>query len=146
MHHLNVTVGLETLFAPFAANATFFVATEERCRYRFLKRVDKDRASVQSPADRLGALNILTPDTGPKPCVGSVCAVDDFFLIIPWLNWHDGTEGLLRNDPAIVWRIVNDGGLDKEALGGLDIRRSSGEVVAAGLLIVIVNDAITDEM
>lgn len=126
---MGVAISLQTLSTPLTTNSTLLVPTEEGLRSRLLPRVDENRSGFQTSADPLGALEVLAPDTGSETGVGAVGATDDVLLVGPGEGGDDGAERLFLDDAAVLGWVVNDGGLDEEALAGFDIRFADGELV-----------------
>jgi hypothetical protein len=128
---VRVAVGLDALSAPLATDTALLVATEDGLRGGLLERVDKDGAGLETLGDLLGVGDVLAPDTGTEAGLGVVGALDDLLLVGPGLGGHDGAEGLLGDDAAVVGRVVDDGGLDEVALA------LGGGVLADGELVAV---------
>jgi len=127
---VRVAVGLDALSAPLATDTALLVTTEDGLRSGLLEGVDEDGAGLEALGDLLGVGDVLAPDTGTEAGLSVVGALDDLLLVGPGLGGHDGAEGLLSDDTAIVGRVVNDGGLNEVtlALGGGVL--ADGELVA----------------
>ena len=127
---VRVAVGLDALSAPLATDTALLVTTEDGLRSGLLEGVDEDGAGLEALGDLLSVGDVLAPDTGTKTGLSVVGALDNLLLVGPGLGGHDGAEGLLGNDAAVVGRVVDDGGLDEVALvrgGGV---LADGELVA----------------
>lgn len=131
-----VAVRLQALLAPFAADPRLLMASEERLRRRLLPRVDEDGTSLQTLADALRPLDVLAPDAGTKTGVGVVRTRNDLIFIGPRLSGDDRAEGLFGDDAGVVWRVVDDGWLDKETLALGDLWLADGELVTLRLAVL----------
>lgn len=109
------------------------MAAEESLWCWLLERVDEDRAGFQTLADALSTGDVLAPHASTKTGLAGVGTLDDLLLVIPWLRWDDGSEGLLLDDHAVIWRVVDDRWLDKEALAGSNVWLADSELVALAL-------------
>lgn len=113
---LSVAPALKTNDTPIMANAGALVSTERHKRRQILVVVDPDAARIQLPRDPLGLLQITAPDRGTKTHIGVVGSLEDLLLAAPLLDGEDRAEGLLLDDPRLVRGVVDDGGLEVEAL------------------------------
>lgn len=91
---------------------------------------------MQTESNTLGGLLVLTPDASTKTGIAVVGTVDDLLLIRVRLDGKNKTELLLLDDLAVVGRVVDDGGLEPEAVLRLDISAASNEVVALVLAVL----------
>ena len=128
---MRVAVGLDALSTPLATDTALLVATKDGLRGGLLEGVDENGAGLEALGDLLGVGDVLAPDTGTEAGLGVVGALDDLLLVGPGLGGHDGAEGLLSDDAAVVGRVVDDGRLDEEALA------LGGGVLADGELVAV---------
>lgn len=151
MHHVGIEVCLEAILsiavsihsapafrdeaylAPLSTDTRLLVATEEGLWCRLLERIDEDRASFQTLANGLSTGNVLAPHTSTETSLAVVRTLDHLFLVRPWLGWDDWTERFLLDDHGVVWRVVDDGWLDEEALASRNVGLANGELVALTL-------------
>jgi hypothetical protein len=137
VHDVSVKVSLEAVLPPLAANTRLLVATKEGLWCWLLEGVDEDGSSFQTLADSLSTGDVLAPHASTETSLAGISALDDLLLVVPWLGWDDGAEWLLLDDHAVVWRVVDDGWLDEEALSRGDIGLANGELVALALWSVL---------
>lgn len=109
---------------------TYLVTAKDGLGSGLLERVDEDGAGFKTPGDALGVLDVLAPNASTETGVGVVGALDDLLLVGPGLGGDDGAEGLLGDDAGVVGRVVDDGGLDEEALVAGDGVIANSELVA----------------
>ena len=135
-----MSMSIRTLLAPFATNSALLMATEDGLWSWLLPGVNEDRSGLQFLANPLSSLDVLAPHAGSKTGKGVVSTLDDLGLIRPRLSWNNWAEWLLLDDAAVVWRVVDDGWLDVEALAGCDVWLANGELVA--LLLGVLEEAL----
>ena len=112
MHNMGITICFIPILTPLTTNATLFVSAKERLGRGLFPRVDEHGAGLETLANALRTLDVLAPDAGTKTGIRVVRSLDDFLLIRPWLGRDDGAEGLLGDDQGVVWRVIDNSGLD----------------------------------
>ena len=135
MDNVRVAVSQQTSLAPLTTNTRLLVSTEGSLRCRLLVRVDEDGSGFQPPGDLACLLDVLAPHAGTETGICVVGASNDFLEVGPWLCGHNGAEGLLLNDAGVVWRVVDDSGLDEVALCCGNVGLAHSELVALGLAV-----------
>jgi hypothetical protein len=132
---VGVAVGKQTSVAPLGTDARLLVATEGGAGRQLLVRVDEDGARFQAARNLRRLLDVRAPHAGTETGVAGVGTGKDLLEVRPGLHGDNGAEGLLLDDARVVGRVVDDGGLDEEALGIGNVGLASGELVALGLAV-----------
>jgi len=112
---LYVAEGLQSTNTPFKANATLLVATEWRVGVNFEMRVDPNRACIKLSSDPACLIQVVRPHTCAQSHLCVVRPCNNVLLVCPCQQRHNRTKRLLRDDPGVLVRSVNDGRCDEVA-------------------------------
>ncbi|KAI3479986.1 hypothetical protein L1887_57884 [Cichorium endivia] len=132
---LDLAVGGKTSGTMLGTDTGALHTTERNGRMMTHHSRDPHGTALDLASDALGGSVVRTPNGGTKTPLGVVDTLDEIGLVLPLEQGHDGAEGLLLDELAVLGRVVDDAERVEVAFLLLDLAsRDEVELLVLGLL------------